>query len=218
MRVPHRIVPSMNSYLVGRRRRGERRGWSDEIAFESPRCDPFQSPDSVHRGGRVRGIGDDENRGTLAANELAAKVGWYLNSELDGSRQDQVVEFAFTRHPLANVEIAGRPHRGEERPCEDAFVLRQHGCSKFLRIGVDRIPEKKELDQGDENHRNQRHPITSQLDEFLDKDRHKAPPCRHRSLRGSRICQHRGHLKLSRPRSIRSMKTSSSVGWSRRQL
>ena len=129
--------------------------------------------------------------------------------------EQQAVELVLARATVRDVEIVARAQRRDEGAREHAVVLDQHRGRQVLRVGVDGVAEQHQLHERDEDHRREGDAVAPELDQLLDEDaqmrvdeaRRAATP-----VIGAPVMP-----KLSFDRLIRSMKTSSSVGSSRRQ-
>src|SRR5215217_6757830 len=117
---------------------------------------------------------------------------------------------------MRELEIFSIFERPQDRACNVILLLQQHGRRQMARIGVDRVAEQQQLDQRDHDNHRKRDAVTLELDEFLDQHRPGAAP-KAIGARPARFAHLHGHWKLSRDRTIRSMKTSSSDGSERFQ-
>ena len=215
-RLAGRIVAAVHAQLVGlrglrRERPPGRRGRGRRRCATRP-CRAETAPPVADR---VGGVGDDEQRGALAAHQVAAEIGRDLHAELHGAGEQELVELLLARGAPHDVKIVARPHGRQERAREGAVVLDEHGGRQMLGVGVDGVAEQQELEQRDEDHRRESDAVAAKLDQLLDEGRVDAPQ---RGARGARqragcaIVIRRSLRNCPSARLIRSMNTSSSVG------
>jgi hypothetical protein len=161
---------------VDRRRQrlqlGERPG---EIAVQRQR-DLRERGDGVAGGGRVGGVGFDEEHRPLAAHQLAAEVLGDGDRELHFAPRKQAVELGWRLRLSLHAEVAACLHRREQGARVDAGIGREHRGRQALGIGIDGVAEEDELQHGNADDHAEGEAVALELDELFHDDAEPALP------------------------------------------
>ena len=131
-----------------------------------------------HAGGHgVGGVGLDQQRGPLAAQQAARETGRNVQHEQHPALRQRGAPGLFVGQFFDYVEVIGRLHRRYEGACEFAVVGHDHRGGHLLRIGVDGVAEQRQLHDGNADDHAESDAVAAQLQEFL---AHHAPPARPR--------------------------------------
>jgi hypothetical protein len=125
-------------------------------------------------GGRVARIRLDQHCRAIAAYELRREVRWNRDDELRGSALECCMRFGFVGRVGHDPEIVGCLQGGDERAREFAVIGHDHRGRHVLRVGVDRVTEKRQLDDRDPDDHRECDAVARELEEFLDEHRHPA--------------------------------------------
>src|SRR5439155_4389894 len=81
--------------------------------------------------------------------------------------REQVTAFGFRFHLPREIEIGAVLHRVKDGASLRAGIGEQHRGGQMPRVGVDRVAEKRELDERDAEHHREREPVAPHLRELF---------------------------------------------------
>lgn len=124
-------------------------------------------------GGRVGGVGFEEQLRLFTAQQLARKIHRHGHGKLHFPLGQPVLDFRRAVRFAREVEVAAVAQRPDDGARKRAVVRRINRRRQMLGIRVDGVAEQDELHHRDADHHAERQPVAPHLDELLHDDRPK---------------------------------------------